>query len=336
MIDPKVSVIIVNYEGAIFLNKLLLSLNSQTFKDFEVIFVDNASTDNSLEIVKSFARKKDLDIKIVDLPNNYGFCKGNNIGSKYAKGMYITLLNNDTYVSQKWLEEIVNTMDLDPSIGICQSKIIDLKNKLIKYGCFLGVYGKRKFSEPFQIVDGIFEGAFYAAGTALIIRRELIENSGYLFDEKQFTGDMDLSWRIRLMGFKVVTNLRSVCYHFQGHSSRIVLRNQLNNSFIGFKDAIRTVIENYSGERFLRRSPLFFAFLLLIAVYESLKFKTPCIFSLIKAVAWNTSLFKDTWNEHLKVQAIRKISDDAVENCMLPYPSELYFLKLKLRKIIGH
>jgi GT2 family glycosyltransferase len=328
--NPKVSVIIANYNGACFLEKLFSSLENQTFMDFEVIFVENASSDNSLELVESIAGRSPLSISIVKPLSNTGFCRGNNIGYKHSKGKYIVLLNNDTYVLPEWLEQLVNTMDQNPSIGICQSKIIDVNNKLIKYGCFLGVYGKRKFSEPFQIVDGILEGAFYAAGTALIIRRELIENSGYLFDGKQFTGDMDLSWRIRLMGFKVVTNVRSICYHFQGHSSRIVLRNQLKISFVVSKDTIRTVIENYSSERFFRRSPLFFTFMLLLAIYDSLKFQTPCIFSLAKAVVWNISLFKDTWTKHLRVQAMRKISDKEIEKSMLPYPSELYFLKLKL------
>ncbi|MEM3610310.1 MAG: glycosyltransferase, partial [Candidatus Anstonellales archaeon] len=164
---PKVSIIIVNYNGAPFLGKLFSSLQVQTFKDFEVIFVDNNSTDDSLEITKSFT-KKDLNISIVKLPNNTGFCNGNNIGFKYTKGIYVVLLNNDTYVSPTFLEELVKSMDSNSSIGICQSKIIDLRNKCYVYGNFLVVYGKNSFSKPFKIEDDLFEGAFYASGAALI------------------------------------------------------------------------------------------------------------------------------------------------------------------------
>ncbi len=311
-------------------------MQAQTFKDFEVIFLDNASTDNSLEIAESFAKKKDLDTKIVALSNNYGFCKGNNIGFEYSKGMYIVLLNNDTYVLRTWLEELVKAMDSDPSVGICQSKIVDLRNKRIVYGNFLGIYGERKSSELFKIAGDLFEGAFYASGTALIIRRELVEMLDYLFDDKQFTGDMDLSWRARLIGFRIITNLRSICYHYQGHSSRIVLRNEVNVGYIVFRDKLRTFIKNYGLARLFLRTPILLFVDFLNSVYKSMKTHSPVIYSLPKAVLWNLYNLRDTWKEHIKIQAKRRLRDSRIENSMLPYPAELYFLKLKLREKIGH
>lgn len=328
--SPKVSVMIVNYNGARFLEMLFSSLETQTFKNFEVIFVDNASTDNSLEIAKSFAKKKDLNMKIVPLSNNFGFCKGNNIGFKYLKGMYIALLNNDTYVSPTWLEELVKTLDSDPLIGICQSKIVDLRNKCIVYGNFLGVYGSSKSSKTFKIVDGVFDGPFYASGTSLIIRRELVERSGYLFDDKQFTGDMDLSWRIRLMGFRVVTSLRSICYHYQGYSSRIVLRNEVDVGYVVFRDKLRTYIKNYGlAHLFLRISILLFTDFL-NSIYMSIKSGSPIIYSLIRAILWNLYNLRDVWKDHIETQTKRSIQDSEIEKYMLPYPAELYFFKLKL------
>ncbi|MEM3709052.1 MAG: glycosyltransferase family 2 protein [Nitrososphaerales archaeon] len=331
-INPKVSVIIVNYNGALFLDKLFSSLQTQTFKDFEVIFVDNASTDNSLEIVRSFAKKKDLDVKIVDLPNNYGFCRGSNIGFKYAKGMYIALLNNDTYVSQNWLEELVRTMDSDASIGICQSKIIDLRNKRTVYGNFLGVYGKRKIGKHFKITDSLFEEAFYASGTALMIRRDLVEIMGYLFDDRQFTGDMDLSWRARLMGFRVVTNLRSICYHYQGHSSRMVLRNDVDVEYVVFKDQLRTFIKNYGLAHLFLRIPILLFIDFLNSIYAFIKTGSPVIYALLRAILWNLYDLRGIWKDHIKTQTKRRIQDGEIENYMLPYPAELYFFRLNYGK----
>jgi len=333
--DPRVSVIIVNYNGALFLDRLFSSLQSQTFRDFEIIFVDNASSDNSVEIANAWAKKKTIDIKIVRLKNNTGFCKGNNIGFKYAKGLYLALLNNDTYVSRTWLEELVETLDSDSSIGVCQSKIIDLRNKHTVYGNFLGVYGKRKFSKLFKIVDGLFDGVFYASGASLIIRRELIEMMGYLFDDKQFAGDMDLGWRTRLMDFKVVTNLRSICYHYRGHACKMVLRNEVNVGYVVFKDQLRTFIKNYGLTYLLLRTPILLFVDFLNSVYKSMKTRSPVIYSLPKAILWNLYNLRDTWKEHIKMQAKRRVPDDRIENFMLPYPAELYFLRLKLGERIG-
>lgn len=327
--------IIVNYNGSPFLEKLLSSLQAQTFKDFEVIFVDNASTDDSLETAKSFAKKKDLHINIVTLSNNYGFCKGNNIGFECSKGMYIVLLNNDTYVLRTWLQELVKTMDSDRLTGICQSRIVDLRNRRTVYGNFMGIYGKRKIGKLFKITGDLFEGAFYASGTALIIRRKVVEMIGYLFDDKQFTGDMDLSWRVRLIGFRIVTNLRSVCYHYQGHSSRMVLRNEMNVGYIVFKDQLRTFIKNYGLPRLFLRAPILIFIDFLNSVYTSIKTRSPVIYSLFKATLWNLYNLRKTWKEHVKTQAIRTVPDRTMENAMLPYPAELYFLKLKLRERIG-
>lgn len=332
---PKVSIIIVNYNGAHFLEKLFSSLNDQTFRDFEVIFVDNLSRDNSLQITESFAANSSY-IKVVALPSNQGFCKGNNVGLDYSNGEYIVLLNNDTYVSSTWLEHLVKVMDTDASIGACQSKIIDYVNKQVVLGNYFGVYGKAKSSNNLGGDGDIFTGLFYAAGTSVILRRSAIAEIGYLFDNKQFTGDMDLGWRLRLRGFNVVTSLSSVCHHFQGYSTRLFLKNQLNICFVLFEDTIRTFIRNYGTESLFKRSPLFFSFLSLMAFYETLVFKVPAMGSLVKAIVLNISSFKEVWLGHLKIQAMRKISDKEIEKSMLPYPSELFFLKLKLRPRLLH
>ena len=325
-INPKVSIIIVNYNGALFLDNLFSSLQAQTFKNFEVIFVDNASTDNSLEIAESFAEKNDLDVKIVGLLDNYGFCKGNNIGVKYAEGQYIVCLNNDTYVDEKWLEELMEVMESDPSVGICQSKIIE--PKIVVYGNFVGVYGKNRLGSIPSIKkdEAVFEGFFFASGASFIIRKDLIERLGYLFDERQFTGDLDLSWRVRLLGFKIMTSLRSKCFHYRAKATKIILPSIVNVSYFLYKDKLRTFVKNYSTLFLLKRIGMFiFLGLLGTAVYYSVFYKKPIVYSLIKAVFSFLKNFRDTWMEHVKVQTMRNVSDNEIERHMLPYPAEIYF-----------
>src|SRR5471030_135743 len=97
---PIVSVIIVNYNGERLLKDCLGSLNAQTFRDFETVFVDNGSKDNSIAV----ARELMPEIRIVTLSDNTGFTGGNNIGFKESRGHYIVLLNNDTECAPSFLD----------------------------------------------------------------------------------------------------------------------------------------------------------------------------------------------------------------------------------------
>lgn len=333
MKPPYVSIIIVNYNGAPFLPKLLSSLEKQTFKDFEIIFVDNASKDESVKIVEEYSRKTRMKIKIIRSLQNLGFCKGNNLGLKFAEGKYIVLLNNDTFVSPTWLEELVKTMDFAEEIGICQSKIINLRDKKVLLGNFIGVYGMRRNAKSslHGYAGKYSENFFYASGASLIIRRSLVAKLRYLFDEKQFTGDRDLGWRVRLLGYKIVTNTKSLCYHYQGYSTKIAMKNIEVHSHI-YKDHIRTFIKNYSLTSIFKRGVIFLLISFVESIYLTLTQRQPIIYSFLKGLVWNILNFNDTWREHLLVQKLRKVSDDEIENYMLPYPAELYFWRLKIRR----
>jgi len=337
--SPRVTIIIVNYNGAPFLKKLLSSLEKQTYKNFEIVFVDNASKDKSIEIIKKYSEKVTIKMKTIILSQNLGFCKGNNIGLKFAEGEYIVLLNNDTFVSPTWLEELVEAMDYNERIGVCQSKIINMRDKRVLLGNFIGVYGMRKntiISSVSSHTKKYFEGLFYASGASLIIRKSLLSKLGYLFDEKQFTGDLDLSWRVRLLGYKIVTNIKSLCFHYQGYSTKIVTRKRIEAQAHSYKDRIRTFIKNYSLTFIFKRVPILLLVMFLESIYLSLIERQPMLYSFIKGIVWNILNFGDTWREHLLAQSIRVISDEEIERYMLLYPAELYFWRLKIRKTGKH
>ena len=116
---PLVSVIVVNWNGKASLDDCLSSLRNQTFLDFELIVVDNGSTDGSVEIVRSHFP----DCLIIRNTSNYGFARGNNQGIEKAKGKYIALLNNDAEAESHWLEELVKVAEEDHRIGMLASKI---------------------------------------------------------------------------------------------------------------------------------------------------------------------------------------------------------------------
>ena len=116
-----VSVIIVNWNGKHHLGECLSSLTKQTLKNFEIIFIDNGSTDESA----AFVNRKFPDVKIVELKKNEGFCRANNIGIKHANGEFIALLNNDTRVEANWLEELTKAAVCDPKIAIWASCMLN-------------------------------------------------------------------------------------------------------------------------------------------------------------------------------------------------------------------
>src|SRR3989344_3399710 len=113
----KASIIIVNWNGMKFLKNCLDSVYKQTYKNFQVYFVDNGSIDGSSEFVK----KNYLKAKIIQLDKNYGFAKPNNIAIKESfkdkEVEYIVCLNNDTIVDKNWLKELVKTARKDKKIG---------------------------------------------------------------------------------------------------------------------------------------------------------------------------------------------------------------------------
>ncbi len=115
---PLVSIIVVNYNGEGLIKDCFSGLKNQSFKDFEIIVIDNASSDGSLCEIQKYLEKYSMEplIKIISLSSNSGFTGGNIEGKKHAKGEYIALLNNDTQADEMWLEELVKAMDNDPTI----------------------------------------------------------------------------------------------------------------------------------------------------------------------------------------------------------------------------
>ena len=117
---PLVSIIIVNFNGKVHLEKCLNSLNKILYEPTEIIVIDNHSSDNSVEFIK----KNFPQVIIITLNDNHGFAEPNNIGSKVAKGEFILFLNNDTIVTPSFLTELILEIKKNNKIAICQSLLL--------------------------------------------------------------------------------------------------------------------------------------------------------------------------------------------------------------------
>ena len=124
-LQPKIAVVILNWNGKNYLEKFLPPLISSSYNNFEIIVVDNCSTDDSI----SFLRQTYPNIRIIQFEVNYGFAKGYNKALKQIESDYYAILNSDVEVQIRWLEPMVELLEKNPSIAACQPKILSYTNR---------------------------------------------------------------------------------------------------------------------------------------------------------------------------------------------------------------
>jgi len=213
-IAPMCSIIVLNWNGKEHLAACLESLGKINYprSRYEVIFVDNGSTDGSVDFVK----KKFKWVRVLALGRNYGFDEGNNRGIRAAKGKYIVIMNNDTSVARDWLKELVRVADSDERIGVCGSKIVDPKGRAGGEG-YLNLLGVPTFlstsSRPKE--------CFWVSDCSSLIKREVVRKLGQVYDPEFFAyfEEVDVCWRVRMLGYKVVYVPSSVIYHKESATS---------------------------------------------------------------------------------------------------------------------
>ena len=199
----KVSVIIPNYNGKKYLKDCLDAMENQSFHDFEVLLIDNGSTDGSQEYVRTSYPW----VKLISLKENTGFCGAVNQGIRNSRSPYVILLNNDTIAENKFIEELIKEIESKPKAFSCQAKLLEMKHpdKIDdggNYYCALGwafADGKGKKESSYNTEKQIFA----ACAGAAVYRRELLKKTG-LFDEEHFAylEDIDVCYRAKLYGYR--------------------------------------------------------------------------------------------------------------------------------------
>lgn len=198
---PLVSVVVVNFNGKKFLDDCLLALAGQTFRDFDVILVDNGSSDGSAD----FVRERFPSVALVETGKNLGFAGGTNAGIRVAMGEFIFTLNNDTIVDPRLLEEIIQPMLADPKVGMCGAKMVFPDGRINSTAICLsrsGAAWDRGMGEADRGQYNREEEVFGPCAGAALYRRAMLDDIG-LFDEDFFLymEDVDLAFRGRLAGW---------------------------------------------------------------------------------------------------------------------------------------
>jgi GT2 family glycosyltransferase len=258
--QPLFSVIIPNWNGKHLLKECLNSLAEQTFKNFEIILVDNGSDDGSVEFVRHIC-----PIAVVlELRENIGFAGGVNAGIKVAKGSYFVLLNNDTAVDTSWLEHLASAIGENPNLYIFASKLLSYYNRNIidsagdAFVLSSGSYkiGEYKSTENFLERDFIFG----ACGGGGCYKRELFDKIGY-FDEDFFAyfEDVDLSFRANWAGFRCLSVPDAIIYHKVAATSGTNSRIKDRFDIMRRRNYMFLIFKNYPVAFLLQYLPFIFA-----------------------------------------------------------------------------
>lgn len=330
-----VSVIVLNYNGKKHLGNILEACLESVFQtdypNFEVLFVDNASTDGSVDFIKNkygWNRK----LRIIQNKKNFGYAEGNNIGIRNAKGKYIALLNSDTKVDSKWLKELVKAIRPD-EIGAAQSKLLLMNNPNLMdcAGGFIDYYGYHHYEVGHKQKSDKYRRTyeiFYAKGAGVIIKNSALKNAG-LFDPKIFMyfDETDLCWRIRLNGYSIIFVPTSIVYHAADAIPSLL--QEKARMYFATRNHMLMVLKNFDASNLLKPFVVSLMWEIRNIGKFVLKRKPHFVSSIINALLWNLVNLRYIWEQRQITQKqIRKVTDEKIKKLMLkPSPFPLYLLR---------
>lgn len=213
---PKVTVVIVNWNGERFLNRCLTALTGQTVPPHEIILVDNASSDASLDIVRRFPA-----VRLLAQTENLGFARGNNlaIAATDVQSEWIALLNPDAYAEAGWLENLLSAVGSYPDFDVFGSKLVNAADPSVLDGAGDGYHIS---GLVWRMGHGVNDSAIFdqakevfspCAAAALYRRSALLEVGGFDEDFFCYVEDVDLGFRLRLAGYRCLYVPASVAHH---------------------------------------------------------------------------------------------------------------------------
>ncbi len=252
-LPKKVAVVILGWNGKKFLRDFLPSVVQHTSPQLcEIIVADNCSTDGSV----AFVNRSDPQVRVIQNARNGGYAGGYNDALKMVDAEYYVLLNQDVEVTERWVELVIDEMEKDPSIAAAQPKLRDFnKRAYFEYAGACGgyvdtlgyAYCRGRLFDTMEKDEGQYDNVtdvFWASGACLFVRKDAYWQAGGL-DEDFFAHqeEIDLCWRLKNLGYRVLSVPQSVVYHVGGGSlsynnPRKAYLNFRNNLFMLFKNMV--------------------------------------------------------------------------------------------------
>jgi GT2 family glycosyltransferase len=253
----KIAIVILNWNGRVFLEKFLPSLVSHTPSWAEIVVADNASYDDSVEFMQS----QYPHIRLILNEKNFGFAKGYNLALQQVDAAYYCLLNSDIEVSPQWVEPVVNYLDKHPEAAVCQPKLLSFAQKThFEYAGAAGGFVD-KYGYPFcrgRLFDCIEKDEkkynniaeiFWATGACMFIRSEIYRELGGLDDDFfAHMEEIDLCWRAKNAGYKVMYIPDSTVYHL---GAGTLPKNSPRKTYLNFRNNLILLYKNLPKRRIL-------------------------------------------------------------------------------------
>jgi GT2 family glycosyltransferase len=254
LISGRVSVVVVNYRGVDDTLACLDGLAALEWPDVEVIVVDNASGDGSADRIESVFPA----VRVLALDANIGFAGGCNRGAAVATGEYVAFLNNDARPDPGWIRAAVGVLHEDSTIGCVASRVLDWDGQTVDFvAAALSFYGhgfKLHVGEPDSSNFGGDSDVLFASGAAMIMPLALFRSSGG-FDERYFMffEDVDLGWRLWLLGYRVRYVADSLVFH--RHHRSMTRYESWWEQYLLERNALFTIYKNYDEQNLARVLP---------------------------------------------------------------------------------
>ena len=315
--NVKVSIVIPHYGDGQILHRCLQSLAGTAFRGFEVVVVDNGSNCGEAEF-----HAYPFPIVYHRSPENLGFAGGCNLGVRMARGELVVLLNNDTEVEPGWLEPLVELMDSDPRIAACQPRLLSMRRRgYLDYagamGGLMDLFGYTfAIGRVFDVTEpdeGQYSGRyriFWASGTASVWRRRLFLEAGGL-DEDFFAHmeEVDLNWRLQLLGYRICSTASSRVHHFSGYT---LGPETLRKMYLNHRNNLAMMLKNSSGAALLWQFPAREALELVTALQALLTLNWKRFLAVLWAQVYLLLHAGAIWRKHLAVQKLRQLGDSKV------------------------
>ncbi len=303
MSNELVSIVIVNYNGKELLKRVFDSIHNLSYRNYEIILVDNASSDGSVD----FVRKNYKKVKIVQNSKNEGYV-GVNSAIKFCNGKFIFFLNNDIELEKGCLMELLKAAK-STKAAMLAPKLVNFYDKSLQSG---GTWVSRAF----------YNGHLKAAKNEMtkeipymglcLIDRTITDMFGYLFDPDYFiyAEDLDLGLRLRLLGLKTLLVPSAVVYHL--HSSTMGKAKGYKRTFLMERNLLATFFKILSLKSILIYMPYVFGMRLVAVLKDLIALRLMSGLARIAAVLWIFTSFKKIIKKRKALQSVRKVSDDSV------------------------
>lgn len=340
-LEPLVSIVIANYNGEAYLNPCLNSVLRSSYKNFEIVLVDDGSSDSSVEIIQGFM-KKDTRIQLTRNKTNLGAAASRNRAMRHTKGEIIIFLDNDTETEKNWINALVEEFKKDPKIGAVQSVLLDFKKREFIQNAGVQLWAQTGWGLPhyqwkkYKVVKDRLPYEIIAISAALAVRKEAcIVTKGFDEDEAVVTEDLDFSWRLWIAGFKIVLAKDSIVYHW---TKEINMRKNMKHSkktiyYHLTKNSLTSIIKNFETKNLFRFLPQSILISLGRSVLVFVKRHESSAFSaFIEAVFYVAINIKLILKKRRYVQSNRKNSDEVLFDSVLCSNSISFAYKKNFRK----